>query len=148
MAFRFRFETLLQYRDHLLEKARLDLSAAISTYESVKIRREAAERELKVQRRLLEEKRRAGIKMADYLLSLDYQACLEQQIAAMEEKLHELSEQVDSARAALIQREKEVRVLECLQERDAREYQKDRSKRMQKDLDEKANLKTCRIRNE
>lgn len=148
MAFHFRFETLLQYRDHNLEKARQDLAAALSLLDAMKLRRDMARKELQLQRRLLEEKRNAGIKMTDYLLSLDYQASLEHEIAVMEKKLHEQTAKVAAARQALIHCEKEVRVLECLQERDAQEYKKVQAKKMQKDLDEKASLRMCRIRTE
>jgi flagellar export protein FliJ len=144
MAFRFRFRTLLRYREHLRTKAQTDLAFTIKQCEAVQSRLEEAQSERRRQVQNLEEKCSTGIKSRDYLLSFEYIGSLERQLLHLENKIEELSQEVVKAKEILLQRQTEVKMLECLEAKDRSVYRKEQGKRELIMLDEKARIGSSR----
>jgi flagellar export protein FliJ len=144
MAFRFRFDTLLRYREHLRTKAQTDLAIAIKQREALQSRLEDAQRERRHQLRALEKQCSAGITSRDYRLNLDYIGSLERQLLLLENELLELSQEVVKAKEILLQRQTEVKMLECLEAKDRSAYRKEQGKRELIKLDEKAMMASSR----
>jgi flagellar export protein FliJ len=144
MTFRFRFETLLRYREHLRTKAQTDLAITIKQYEAVQGRLEEARSERRQQLQALEEQCFTGINSRDYQLNLDYVGSLERQLLLLENELLELSQEVVRAKEVLLRCQTEVKMLECLEAKDRSAYRKEQGKRELIKLDEKAMMARSR----
>jgi flagellar export protein FliJ len=144
MAFRFRFRTLLHYREHLRTKAQTDLAITIQQCEAVQSRLEEARSERRQQIQNLEDKCSTGIKSRDYLLSFEYIGSLERQLLLLENRVEELSQEVVKAKEILLQRQTEVKMLECLEAKDRSVYRKEQGRRELIMLDEKAMMGSSR----
>lgn len=138
MAYKFRFQALLKYRQHLLTQAQTELATAIKHYEVVRRLHEktAAERDQTVVS--FEEKQRSGIKAAEYHLFQNYFISLEQQLLQLNSEMQELSKGVADAKELLLQRERELKMLEVTDEKDRTAHHKGQAKKEQIQLDERA----------
>jgi flagellar export protein FliJ len=144
MAFRFRFRTLLRYREHLRTKAQTDQAITIKQCEAVQSRLEEAQSERHQQLQNLEERCSKGIKSRDYLLRFEYIGSLERQLLLLENKIEDLSQEVVKAKEILLQRQTEVKMRECLEAKDRSVYRKEQGKRELIMLDEKAMMGSSR----
>jgi flagellar export protein FliJ len=138
MAFQFRFQTLLRYRDHLRTRAQMDLAIAVRNQEAAHNFLEEVRSERLQQHQLLEEQCSAGISCSAYQLGVDYIGSLERQLLALEEEFQELSQAVSKAKETVLQRQTEVKMLECLEAEDRANYRKEQRKRELIQLNEKA----------
>jgi flagellar export protein FliJ len=87
---------------------------------------------------LFQEKKRSGIKAAEYNLFQDYFVSLEQQLLDLEMELQELSRAVEEAKEVLMLRERELKMLETTDTKDRSAFRKAEAKKEQARLDEKA----------
>jgi flagellar export protein FliJ len=138
MAFRFRFETLLRYREHLRTKAQTDLAITVKQCEALRSRVEKARSERRQQLQTLEERCSTGITSRDYRLNLDYVGSLERQLLLLENELLVRSQELVKAKEILLQRQTEVKMLECLEGKERSAHRKAQGKRELIKLDEKA----------
>jgi flagellar protein FliJ len=138
MAYRFRFQALLKYREHLLTQAQTELATAMRRYETARIlvQRTTAERDRNSI--LFQEKQRSGIKAGEYHLFQNYFVSLEQQLLQLESELQELAKDVEAAKTFLMQRERELKMLEITDEKDRAAFRKAQAKREQIRLDERS----------
>jgi flagellar export protein FliJ len=144
MPFRFRFKTLLRYREHLRTKAQTDLAIVTQRCAEAQSRLNETRAERRQQFQMLQEKRSAGISSTDYTLTLDYIGSLERQLLIQEEELQERSLEVVKAKGFLLQRQTEVKMLECLEAKDRVAFRKEQSKQELIKLDEKAVMGSSR----
>ena len=136
MGFKFRYEALLSYREHLKEKAETDLSLA--------------QRQLRKDRELLEEHKRNMIQTnASFLESLkkkassgfiknysDYIFTLEKGIEAQTEKINESEKIVKEKLDILLLKTKQYKVFEQLKERDFQLWSQQQNLLEQKEISE------------
>lgn len=138
-AFHFQLEQILQYRQRLEEEARLELAVAQNAYqaqvrllESLRQKIHDAENHLKSQSNLPAE---------ELWLWSTYRERLLQDVDKNEHQLQRLAARVATCRTALVQRAKEMKVLERLKTRQAVEYYAEQKREEQKELDEVAALR-------
>lgn len=144
MAYTFRFHALLKYRQYLLTQAQTELAAALKLHEAVQTlyRKTIAERDRSTLS--FQEKQRSGIDAAEYHLFQNYFVSLEQQLLQLESELKELAKGVEDAKALLVQRERELKMLELTDEKDQAAYRKAQAKKEQVSLDERAGISDFR----
>jgi flagellar protein FliJ len=138
MAYRFRFQALLKYREHLLTQAQTELATAMRRHETARtlVERTTAEQDRNLI--LFQEKQRSGIKVAEYHVFQNYFVSLEQQLLQLESELQELAKDVEEAKRFLMQRERELKMLEITDEKDRAAFRKGQAKREQIRLDERS----------
>jgi flagellar protein FliJ len=138
MAYRFRFQALLKYREHLLTQAQTELATAMRRYETARtlVERTTAERGRNLI--LFQEKQQSGIKAGEYHLFQNYFVSLEQQLLNLESELQELTKDVEDAKKFLMQRERELKMLEITDEKERAAFRKAQAKREQIRLDERS----------
>jgi len=138
MAYRFRFQALLKYRQYLLTQAQTELAATMRRHEAARKRFERTTVERDQNLVLFQEKKRSGIRAAEYNLFQDYFVSLEQQLLHLEMELQELSRDVEEAKEVLMLRERELKMLETTDAKDRSAFRKAEAKKEQARLDEKA----------
>ena len=138
MPFQFRFKVLCRHREYLLKNAQIALAAAQRKYEELESRRESIKARIKEQTLLWEEKQAAGIQVTDYLSYRDYLQSLEQQLLKLDGETEHARTEVDKARAVLIEKEKEVKILESLKDQEKEAYCRQELQKEQKQVDEVA----------
>lgn len=138
-AFHFQLEHVLQYRQRLEEEARLELAVAQNAYqaqvrllESLRQKIHDAETHLKSQ---------SNLPAKELWLWITYRERLLQDVDKNEHQLQRLAARVATCRTALVQRAKEMKVLERLKTRRAVEYYAEQKREEQKELDEMAGLR-------
>jgi flagellar protein FliJ len=138
MAYAFRFQALLKYRQYLLTLAQTGLATAMRHYEVVQalLQKTTAERDHNVS--LFQEKQRSGIKASEYHLFQNYFVSLEQQLLKLESELRELAEDVEKAKELLLKRERDLKMLEVTDEKDRAAFRQAQTKKEQNQLDERA----------
>lgn len=137
--FEFPLEHVLQYRQRLEQQARLELAAAQNAYqvqfnllEGLRKKVRDAESHMKSQSDLPSE---------ELWLWSTFRERLLQDIVSNELKLQRLATTVANCRTALVQRSKEMKMLERLKTKQAMEYYAEQKREEQKELDETASLR-------
>jgi len=138
MAFQFRFKALLQHRRHLLGKSQTALAAAIRRQQEVQAERERMVEKLEEQHRMWDEKRSRGMSSAEYLSFGIFVSVLERHLLQIDAEIQRAIDDVEDARADLIEREKDLKIIESIEEREREAHRAFISKRDQKRLDESA----------
>jgi flagellar export protein FliJ len=87
---------------------------------------------------LFQEKQASGIKATEYHLFQDYFVTLEQQLLLQRTELEVLSRDVQQAKDELVQRERELKMLEITDTKDRSEFRRAQAKKEQLRLDERA----------
>jgi flagellar export protein FliJ len=141
VAFKFRFKALLQQRRYQFEKAQSALAEARLEYERVKGRRDQMARSIEEHHRLMEQEQTKGLQAAYYLTLTEYLRSLEMRLAAMETLVAQAAQVVEEKKRLMIEREKEAKMLEILEENDKVVYRAERLQIEQKQSDETAIIK-------
>lgn len=148
MAFRFRFQSLLRYREHLRAEAQTELADAIRRHDRTVQLLEAAKRERRKQQESMEQRQRTGISVNDYVTSAEYLALMERQLLLMEIEVQQFAQEVLAAKERVLQRQTEVRMLECLEVNDRADYRRVQNRRERTQHDENAIVRDARARRE
>ena len=122
MTFRFRLETVLQLRRRLADDRRAELRLAMQAETILRERFDANRQELAETQRI---SRDAGLGRVDVDLRLAarrHQFVLEAQAKELHEQLTKVAAETERRRGALVEAEKQVRVLEKLRERQHEGY--------------------------
>jgi flagellar FliJ protein len=141
MAFDFRFKVLLRHREYLQKKSQIALAAAQNRYEELRTRKEEIRVHLEQLGQLWEKRQSGGMHVADHLSFRDYLGSLEQQLLALDGELERADQEVEKAKDALIEKEKELKVMESLEEKDRTYYQYEQARKEQRQSDEVAIFK-------
>jgi flagellar protein FliJ len=138
MAYTFRFQALLKYRQYLLTLAQTGLATAMKHHEVVQTlhKKTTAERDRNIIH--FQEKQQSGIEASEYHLFQNYFVSLEQQLLKLESELRELAEDVERAKELLLQRERDLKMLEVTDEKDRAAFRQAQTKKEQIRLDERA----------
>jgi flagellar export protein FliJ len=141
MAFKFRYESLLVYRDHLKEKAEMDLARAI--------------RELRISEQgladLVQDRGRAAAELETDLGSamdaglmrsyIDYLSHMADKIRAQANEVTNQEKAVRQERKQLLSRTKEYRIMENLKEKDRAKWMLEQERKERIRLNEIAVLR-------
>lgn len=138
MAYTFRFQALLKYREFLLTRAETDLATAMKHFAAAQAQLEKAVAEREQTLLNFREKQHAGIKAAEYHLFQDYLASLEQQLLKLRSELQELSREVETAKEILLRRQRELKMLEITEAKDRSAFRKEQAKKEQIKQSERA----------
>lgn len=136
MAFKFRFQAILNYRRLLLNKAQNDLAAAMRKREMTKQRMDQLLHERLQCRFTLEQRQRRGIPVQEYIVFQNYLSELERQLDELEIELKKCTEDVEKTKKRLLRRETELKMMELIEAKDHSAYRKEKAKRESLKLDE------------
>lgn len=137
--FVFQLEHVLQYRQRLEEQARLELAMAQNDYQAqVRLVEGLRVKVNDAQRRL---KNKIDMPAEELWLWTSYREHLLQEIERNEFLLQRYAARVAACRTELIQRAKDLKVLERLKTKQAVEYHVQQKREEQKELDEAASLR-------
>ncbi|HAA03343.1 MAG TPA: flagellar export protein FliJ [Syntrophobacteraceae bacterium] len=148
MAFHFRFQSLLRYRKHLRSEAQTELANAIRRHERAVQLLDAARGERRRLQDSMDQRRRAGISVDEYVTLADYLVLMERQLGMMEREVEQFGQEVLAAKEQVLQRQTDVKVLECLEVSDRVTYRKVQGRRERAQIDENAIVRDARIRRE
>jgi flagellar export protein FliJ len=148
MAFRFRFQSLLRYREHLRSEAQTEMAHAVRRHERSVQLLEAARRERRNHQESLEQRQKTGIAVVDYVTTAEYLALLERQLLLIEREVQQFAQEVLAAKELVLRRQTEVRTLECLEVNDRTDYRKIQNRKERAQLDENAIVRDARSRRE
>ncbi len=136
MAFRFRYEALLSYRRHRKEMAELELSQCLKRINEV----EATIKELNQlyhhTARTLGELMKRGVDGRQIQNYGEFLVALDQEVAEQIQKKAGYEAEAEEKRALLLERHKELKVLESLKEREKVKWLMDQARQEQKELSE------------
>ena len=122
MAFKYRYETLLSYRQHLKEKAGVELSRArqqlINAQESLGYYKET----LQQANKYLESDLKSRISSHELKNHSDYIAGLKGRIETQRQEVAEWEKVVSERLENLLEKSKQYRIIEKLKERDFKEW--------------------------
>ncbi|MBC7357716.1 flagellar export protein FliJ [Desulfacinum infernum DSM 9756] len=138
MAFQFRFRKLLEHREHLVRQSQIELANALAEVREIGRRIAAVERQLQDTRERLSKKQREGISVAEFLSFQDHLSGLEQQLLKLNEQWEAAQHKAAARQEALVDREREAKKLERLEEIDHERFRIEEKKREQRHLDESA----------
>lgn len=137
--FKFRLETLLKLRDLVRDERRAELSQAYQAEEILTQRQREIEKEL---RQLGEESRSVagpGPVSVDHLLDVRrYEIVLRSQEQYARQQQQVLAAEIERRRQALVEANREVRVLETLREKQMDRHRQEEARQDVKQMDEAA----------
>ena len=140
MAFRFRFESLLQLSRRQRDQAAVDLGQAGEAIARVQSEMEAIESKRLAAREAGGQARTGEISVDDLLTRGRYDLQLEAEIHSLQQTLRQLEAEADRRRTALVEAEAEVKRFERLQEKDRTQYLAQQRRQEQFEADDD----TCR----
>jgi flagellar FliJ protein len=136
MGFSFRFESLLKYRRHRKERAEVELGRARRRLNQAREELEGLERRLQDAGGELQRCMKAGASSDKLRTHVDFVTGLEIRIQIQEAEVGRKRDEVRDRVKEVLERTREVRIIEKLEERDHRAWLREEQKREQKALDE------------
>lgn len=148
MAFQFRLQRVLKYRETIEDTRKKEFSEISRIYEleAEKLRSLREEQGEKLQE--LGELQRGILNLLVILFYHAYLARLRTEIDAQEKRVEEVRLEKEQKREALIQASKDKKVLERLRERELEAYQKEEDRKLQVFMDEIGTSKAAREKQE
>lgn len=144
MGYRFRFKALHQYREFLLKREQITLAQALQRLEALEMERAQARERLKAESIDFEKRQCEGMGVPDFLACGDRIQAMEQHLLRLEREVLELRTEAESAQRNVLERERDLRALTILEERERESYNHDMKKKEQGHIDEFAILGTGR----
>lgn len=146
MAFRFRFKSLLQKREYSLREAQSAFAAAQRRWEESRQRLQSAWSNYRNSWEDWQEKQYRGVEARYCREHIHYLKSLEQQLLFLESEFNEARKEMERRKSTMLDRDKEARIMEELQEKDKRSYKAAIQRKEQKQTDEIAIFKDYRCR--
>ncbi|NLI32281.1 MAG: flagellar export protein FliJ [Deltaproteobacteria bacterium] len=146
MAFRFRFKSLLQKREYSLREAQSAFALAHRRWEESRQRLQSARSNYHDSWQDWQEKQHRGVDARYCREHIHFLKSLEQQLLFLESELNEARKEMERRKSTMLDRDKEARIMEELQEKDRRSYKIALHQKEQKQLDEIAVFKDFRCR--
>lgn len=144
MAFRFRFEQLLQYRRHVLERIEYDFGKAAEKFMKVQGEFDQIEKQKRLCEDLLHKKWCEGMGAEEHELLVKNLYGLELKAKQVRKRLEEAKKEMEEQRERLIEAKKRLEMLEILKRQESQEYKKDQLRKEQKFADEIATHEKAR----
>jgi flagellar protein FliJ len=147
--FRFRLQTVLKLRIAERDERRGELAKALRAVEILQERRQELGEEMRGNQESARKLAEPGSANIDRILQTQrYEAILKGTLAQLVLQERQVSEEVDRRRQALMEADRQVRVLEKLAERKREEHQRQEQRQEMKLLDEAAAVTYIRQRSE
>jgi flagellar protein FliJ len=147
MSRRFRLETLLKLREFTRDERRRDLAQAYEAERILHQRIAALHEEVTAVQQRTRRLATGTLNMEDLLHARRYQLLTQSHIASSNQQLEQVRQEVERRRQALMEADREVKVLEKLRERSQRQEEQAAARREAKQLDE-AGLRTFQAHQE
>jgi flagellar export protein FliJ len=141
MGYQFRFRTLSQYREFLLKKEQIVLAQALRRLEDNEVERAQIREQLAAVACKWETRQREGMGVPEFLTFGERIQALEQQLLRLEEVCVRLQKDVESAKQNVLDKERDLKALSILEERERESYTYDLIKKEQGQIDEFAILR-------
>jgi flagellar FliJ protein len=138
-AFRFRLQSLLRLREADRDRCREQLAAAYRADQLLVQRQESVRQEIDQNTELVRSRSQPGLVPIDgLLLSHRYELLLQAQWRQLATQRQQVGIEIERRRQALVEADRELRVLEKLRERHAAQYQATQERHAVRELDEMA----------
>ena len=141
MAFRFRYESLLNYRRHLKEMAQVELAKSMEQLQVAKEALQHLTTEYARTTGALGQGLRSGIAAQRLKNYSEYLSRLKEDISQKALQVAEWEEVVEKRRKALLEKDKEWKIMDKLKERDLRKWTAEREAKERLELNETAILR-------
>jgi len=136
MSFKFRLKSLLKNREFKLRQAQAALAAAESFSMQIQSAIERLGEIIRLESEQFEQEQEKGIEVARYLHFKGHLSLLEHELLLSCKELEKASAEVHKRKQAMIECDKEVKVLESIQTRDRELYGLTQSRQEQKKLND------------
>jgi len=134
--FRFRFASVLRYREILEETKRRGFGAAMDHYRHEEARLKRIDGEIAGLEKLMERSGQGRISVQDLQNKYNYARVLDRERDAQERAMKAAEQEVEKRRRELVEAMKQKKIFERLRERDREIYEDEVRKEEQKMLDE------------
>lgn len=141
MPFNFRFQTLLKHRAFLVKKAQIALAAVLSRRDSLLAARHALIERIEDEGKKWDRRQADGVSVGEYQSYSYFMRSLERQLLRFDGELKRVALEIEQARSQLQEVERELNVVERLEETDRETYVSQRARKEQGQSDEIAILK-------
>ena len=142
MPFKFRLKSLKRHREFVLREAQAALGAAVSARMRIVADIQQLSQTIRQQSDQLEQEQKNGVKAPRYLYFKDHLSSLERELLILFKRLERASREVDNRRYAMIERDKSVKTIESIENRDKELYKLTQARREQRKLDDAALIRT------
>jgi len=142
MPFKFRLKSLKRHREFVLREAQAALGAAVSARMRIVAEIQQLAQTIRNQSDQLEQEQKNGVKAPRYLYFKDHLSSLERELLILFKRLERASREVDNRRYAMIERDKSVKTIESIENRDKELYKLTQARREQRKLDDAALIRT------
>ncbi|MDR0337627.1 MAG: flagellar export protein FliJ [Planctomycetaceae bacterium] len=137
MAFRFRLEPLITIRDNILKEKQGELAKAYEARRIVEEKLQELKHELRENIALGRQRLQTGTINIEFLLGTRrHEAYLNAQIEVVQKHLLQIDEEIERRRHAVLEANKELKIVEKLKEKRYDKYQKEEKQKETKLLDE------------
>ena len=137
--FKFRMQTILRLRMNDRDQRRAELAEALEAERLLSERIGQLQREIEQVKQQMRKATEPGVLNVDQLLnSHRYELLLMAHLKTWEQQRSQLSAEVERRRMALVEADRQVKVVEKLRERRLTEFQQQQAKQETKELDELA----------
>ena len=134
--FKFSLEHVLRYREQLEEQAKQELSRCLAEYQaSVEREKDNESKLLEVEKTLFDGATAMSLSDADRWLYTNYHMCLKNDAYALAAQTKACDMAVNVARAALVERAQEHRLLEKIRQKKLEQYNHEEKLREQREID-------------
>ncbi|MDR2757184.1 MAG: flagellar FliJ family protein [Planctomycetaceae bacterium] len=143
MTFRFRLEPLITIRDNILKEKQGELATAYEARRIVEEKQQALEHELAENIAAGRQRLQIGTVDIEFLLGLRrHEAYLNAQINVVQEHLRQINEEIEHRRNAVLEANKELKIIEKLKEKQYEKYQTEENRKETIRIDEITRKKT------
>jgi len=126
----------------VLREAQAALGAAVSARMRIVADIQQLSQTIRQQSDQLEQEQKNGVKAPRYLYFKDHLSSLERELLILFKRLERASREVDNRRYAMIERDKSVKTIESIENRDKELYKLTQARREQRKLDDAALIRT------
>ena len=145
MGFKFRYESLLNYRRHLKDLAQIELARSMEEMAAAKKALNSLRSEYDEATRVLSQDLKFGMeasKLKNYTAYLEW---LRENIIHKALEVAEWEEKVEEKREALLEKDKDLKIIDKLKKKDLKQWVGEREAREQKEQNEIAVLRHGRV---
>jgi flagellar export protein FliJ len=139
--YQFRFKTLTQYREFLFKKAQMEMAVALRDLEDNRSRQKQMRDQLQTEGSQWEKRQCDGMGVAEFLAYRDRIQALERQLLDLEKEHQRLKKEVDRTKRGVLERERDLKALGILEEKERDSFTYDQKKKEQGQIDEFAILR-------
>ncbi len=142
MAFHFRFEQLMKYRKHQMEREEYEHGRILKQVKDLERKYAEIEQQKSLCEELLNEKQVQGIQAHEYLLLVENIQGLEHKLLEVKNQLSKALKELELQREKLLEAKKKVETLETLKSYEFENYKSEERKKERKFIDDLVVMQT------